>query len=48
MLKTCFDQVCGQIVNLVEKQIEDVEERGDSVKVMIFASLVISFRAATH
>ena len=48
MLKTCFDHVCGQIVNLVEKQIEDVEERGDSVKVMIFASLVISFRAATH
>ena len=33
MLKTCFDHVCGQIINLVEKQIEDVEERGDSVKV---------------
>ncbi len=47
MLKTCSDQVCSQIVNLVEKQIENVEERGYSVKVMI-VSLVISFHAATH
>jgi hypothetical protein len=37
MLKSVFDQVCNQIMTLVEKQIDEVQSKGSRAKVRLYA-----------